>query len=123
MKKVKYYYSDAIHVRLLPVFTDAEGQPLFIPDSKAVTRKPLPRITVAAVLDTDTDTLNFGVAICSPKDLFKKSVGRELALSRAEEKPEVTVKVTKRNRTREISKRYANQLINQYLYRNVQSSI
>lgn len=120
MKKVKYYYSNVVHVRLFPVFTDAEGQPVFMSDSKPIKSKALPRITVSAVLDTETDTINFGVAVCSPKDLFKKSIGRELSYKRAVESPECTVKIVKKNRVREISKRYATQLINQYLGKYVQ---
>lgn len=123
MKKVKYYYSNAVHVRLLPIFTDAEGQPLFIPESKPIKRKALPRVTVSAVLDSETDTLSFGVAVCSPKDLFKKSIGRELSYKRAIESPECVVRLVKKNRTREISKKYANQLINQYLGKYVQSDV
>ena len=119
MKKVKYYYSEAVHIRLMPVATDAEGDPLYILGSKPVKVKVIPRITVATVWDTKTDTMTFGTAICSPKDTFVKAVGRDIALKCATVKPEITVKLTKKNKVRETSKRYANQLISQHLEKYV----
>lgn len=123
MQKVKFYYSKPVHMRTMQVITDAEGNPIFIPDSKPLKVKPLPRITVAAIWDTKTDKMYFGSAICSPKDAFKKSTGREVALKRATDFPEITVQLTKRNRIREISKRYANQLISQHFNKYVYSEI
>lgn len=122
MKKVKFYYSEAVHIRTIPVVTDAEGNPIYIPDTKPLKVKSLPRITVAAIWDTKTDIMTFGTAICSPKDLFNKSVGRSTALKRATEFPEVTVRLTKKNKIREVSKRYANQLISQHLNKYVRSN-
>lgn len=119
MKKVKYYYSEPVHLRTMNVLTDAEGNPIYIPDAKPVKVKSLPRITVAAVWDTKTDKMTFGSAICAPADVFKKSIGRDVALKRANEFPEVIVRLTKRNKIREISKRYANQLISQHLSKYV----
>ena len=49
MKKVKYYYSEAVHIRLMPVVTGTEGDPLYILGSKPVKVKAVPRITVATV--------------------------------------------------------------------------
>lgn len=123
MKKVKYYYSEAVHIRTMAVITDAEGNPLYIPDAKPVKVKTLPRITVAAIWDTNTNRMTFGSAICAPADTFKKSVGREVALKRATDFPEVTIQLTKKNRIREISKRYANQLISQHLHKYVRSEV
>lgn len=123
MKKVKYYYSEPVHVRTIPVITDAEGTPIYIPDSKPLKVKTLPRVTVAAIWDTKTDTLTFASSICAPNDIFKKSVGREVALKRATDFPEVTVKIAKRNRIREVSKRYANELISQHLHKYVRINI
>ena len=94
MKKIKYYYSEAIHVRLMPVATDAEGEPLYILKNKTVKVKNIPRDTVAAIWDTKTDTMTFGTAICAPKDTFKKSVGREIALKCATVKPEIIISIT-----------------------------
>ena len=123
MKKIKYYYSEAVHLRTLPVVTNAEGVPMYIPDSKPIKIKNLPRITIAAVWDTKTDRMTFGTSICAPNDTFKKSVGREIALKRAIEFPEVTVRLTKKNRIREVSRRYANQLISQHLNKHVQAEV
>lgn len=123
MKKVKYYYSEAVHLRTMSVVTDAEGNPMYIPDTKPVKVKSLPRVTVAVIWNTKDDTMTFGSAICAPNDTFKKSIGREVALKRATEFPEITIKLTKKNRIRETSKRYANQLISQHLHKYVRTDI
>lgn len=119
MKKVKYYYSEAVNVRKLPVYTDAEGNVLFISEKEPSDVKKLPRVTVAAVYDDITNTMSFGAAICSPKDTFKKSIGRDLAYERATTSPEVIVKIIKRNRTRETSRRYSEELIQSKLKKYV----
>lgn len=123
MKKVKYYYSEAVHLRTMNVLTNAEGDPIYIPDAKPIKVKVLPRITVAAIWDTKTDRITFASAICSPKDLFKKSIGREVAYKRATEFPEVSIRLAKRSKIRDISKRYANQLISQHLNKYVRTEV
>lgn len=55
--------------------------------------KPFPRLTVCGVFDSDTHTATFGTAVCSPKDIFIKKTGREIALKRATESPVKTVHV------------------------------
>ena len=115
MKKIKFYYSDAVHVRMLPVITDAEGNVLYVTKGDCPAVKKIPRVTVAAILDTKTDIMTFGSAICAPADTFKKKIGREVATKRTTEFPEITVRLTKRNHIREVSKRYANQLIARHL--------
>lgn len=123
MKKIKFYYSEPVHLRTMSVITDAEGTPLYIPDSKPIKVKNLPRITVAAIWDTKEDRMTFGSAICAPGDTFKKSIGREVATKRALDFPEITIRLTKRNRIREVSKRYAQQLISQHLNKYVRTDI
>jgi hypothetical protein len=123
MKKVKYYYSEAVHLRTMSVITDAEGNPMYIPDTKPIKIKNLPRITVAAIWDTKQDRMTFAAAICAPNDTFKKSIGREVALKRATEFPEISIRLMKKNRIREVSKRYANQLISQHLHKYVRADI
>ena len=112
MKTVKYYYSKAIHVRYVPCVTDDQGEVVFLLERNVSPAKKLPRITVASVFDSEHSTMNFGVAICSPKDVFKKSEGRKLAYQRAIESPNCIVHV-KRGKTRYVSKKYANSLIEQ----------
>lgn len=119
MKTVKYYYSKPVHLRRLPVLTDDEGNVLFVYDKVDPTVKKIPRITVASVYDPLSNTMTFGVATCSPKDMFSKKVGRELAEARAKEHPEVTVKAIRRGKVREVSTRYANELIERHLSKYV----
>jgi len=123
MKKVKYYYSEPVHLRMLPVVTGAQGDPLYIVSTKTPVIKTLPRITVAAVLNDKEGILTFGSAVCAPGDVFKKSIGRELALKRAKDFPEIKIRLTKRNKISKVSKRYADQLISQHLQKYVCADI
>lgn len=121
MKTVKYYYSKPVHVRLIPVMTDSQGEISFVMPTTSQIVRTLPRVVVASVYNPDDNTMSFGVSICSPKDTFKKSIGRKLAEDRARIKPNVKVKLTnsKRGYIRSVSKRYANQLIAEYLEKDV----
>ena len=102
--------------------TDAQGTPLFIfrDDSISKIVRTVPRITVASIYDPVNNEMRFGVAVCSPKDTFKKSVGRQLATDRARIRPNVVVKPIKKGCVRSTSKRYANELISAYLSKDVQ---
>ena len=122
MKTVKFYYSTPVHLRHVPVITDDEGKVLFIYDQVEPSVKRLPRITVASVYDPVENKMTFGAAICSPKDTFKKAIGRDLAEKRARQFPEITIcgiKRSKRGKIREVSKKYANDLIQKHLSKYV----
>ena len=115
MKTVKYYYSAPVHIRHIPILTNDEGKVLFVYDKVEPSIKRVPRITVASVYDPVENKMTFGTAICSPKDTFKKAVGRELAEKRARKFPEITVCNIKRGKIRDVSQRYANDLIEKHL--------
>ena len=125
MKTVKYYYSKPVHVRTIPVMTDAQGVPLYIFRDESISRvvRTVPRVTVASIYDPIANTMVFGVAVCSPKDVFKKAIGRKLAEDRARIKPAAKVVGIKPGRVRSVSKRYANELIASYLAKDVQFSL
>ena len=123
MKKVKYYYSKPVHIRTIPVVTDANGDPIYILGSKPLKVKSLPRVIVASVWDTSLNEMRFGVSICHPKDIFVKEIGRKIALKRALESPQISVRITKRNSTHSVSKRHAEQLIETFLEKYVQSNL
>lgn len=116
MNKTKYYYSEAVHLRYLPCYTDAEGTPLFIDHTKNPIVKNVPRVTVASVLDSENNVLSFGVSVCSEKDVFSKEIGRGLALDRALNNPCLKVAVLKKTKISELSKKYADELIEQHLH-------
>jgi hypothetical protein len=120
MKTVKYYYSAPVHIRHIPVLTDDEGNVLFIYDKVEPSVKRVPRITVASVYDPIDNKMTFGAAVCSPKDTFKKSIGREIAEKRARHFAEVTVVAIDRRKIREVSQRYANDLIERHLSKYIQ---
>lgn len=123
MKTVKYYYSAPVHIRHIPVLTDDEGKVLFVYDKVEPSVKRVPRITIASVYDPVKNQMTFGAAICSPKDVFKKETGREIAEKRARKFPEITICNIKRGKIREVSKRYANDLIEKHLSGFVKFSI
>lgn len=123
MKTVKFYYSTAIHLRHVPVITDAEGKVMFIYDQIEPTVKVIPRITVASVYDPIANKMTFGAAICSPKDTFKKQIGREIAEKRARQFPEITICGIKRGKIREVSKKYANDLLHKHLSKYVRINL
>ena len=120
MKTVKYYYSAPVHIRHIPVLTDDEGKVLFVYDKVEPSVKRVPRITIASVYDPVKNQMTFGAAICSPKDTFKKSIGREIAEKRARQFPEITVVAIDRRKIREVSQRYANDLIERHLAKYVE---
>ena len=120
MKTVKYYYSAPVHIRHIPVLTDDEGNVMFVYDKVEPSVKRVPRITVASVYDPIENKMTFGAAVCSPKDTFKKSVGREIAEKRARQFPEITVVAIDRRKIREVSQRYANDLIERHLAKYVE---
>lgn len=119
MKTVKFYYSKPVHVRLIPVMTDSQGEINFVFNSVSQIVRILPRVTVASVYDPITNTMSFGVSVCSPKDTFKKSIGRKLAEDRARIKPVVKVCGIKRGSVRKVSRNYANKLISEYISKDV----
>ena len=113
MKTVKYYYSKAIHVRYLPCVTDDQGEVVGYVSKNFSPARKLPRITIASVYNNEDNTMSFGMAICSPKDTFKKSVGRELAYQRALTDPACTIKDLKPHQIRKASKKYANMMMSE----------
>lgn len=90
MKKARFYYSEPWY-KAEVVFVPATGDAAFTNKKPS----PLPRITICGVLDTETNVLSFGAAVCSSKDRFEKKVGRELAEKRALKCPLQQVAVTK----------------------------
>ena len=119
MKTVKFYYSKPVHVRTVQIITDAQGEPMFIYPNTSQVIKTLPRITVASVYDPKENTMSFGIAVCSPKDAFKKATGRKLAEDRGRIHPNIRVVNIKKGCIRSVSKKYANQLISDYITKDV----
>lgn len=111
METVKYYYSKAIHVRFAPIVTDNQGDALYYLERNLRPARRLPRVTVASVYNKETDKMTFGVAICSPKDTFKKSEGRKLAYERAINNPDIIINKPEHNQIRRMSCDLANDLI------------
>lgn len=89
MKKSRFYYSTPEFETRVAVTLSGMAYPL---TSKLT---PRPRLTLCGTLDTETNVLSFGAAVCSSTDRFEKKVGRALAEKRAIEKPLVKVSVTK----------------------------
>lgn len=117
MKKVKYYYSAPVNLVRIPALADENGNVLFVYDKISVKIKRMPRVTVASVYDPKENKMTFGAAICSPKDIFVKKIGRDLAEKRARQFPEISIVGINRRKIRETSKKYANDLLEKHLAR------
>lgn len=81
MKKARFYYTTPL------VFFKGGILPfgaISLPEQKVTFSE---RHTMAAVYDDEAKTVSFGLATCSVEDRFQKSIGRELALKRAETNP------------------------------------
>ncbi len=90
MKKNRFYYGDDLSVADLEVVILNE-QLVAVGNTKH--RKKLPRVTICGIYDDEEQTMTFGVTKCSEKDIFIKSIGRELAIKRAEESPYRIVRI------------------------------
>lgn len=96
MKKSKFYYSRPAYEVKVIATTNDEGEIVCYPIKNQKVRERS-RITICGVLDTDTNTLSFGAAVCSNKDRFVKSIGRQLSETRALNAPIVKVMCNKNN--------------------------
>lgn len=103
--------------------TDSQGDVTFVMSNTSEIVKTLPRVVVASIYNSEENSMSFGVALCSPKDTFKKAIGRKLAEDRARIKPNVKVTNIRKGCIRSVSKRYANQLIAEYLEKDVHFNI
>lgn len=90
MKKSRFYYGPELY-KAEVLYAPAINQVVLT--NKKTT--PLPRITICGVLDTETNVLSFGAAVCSSKDRFERKKGRELSEQRALTCPLQKVSVTK----------------------------
>lgn len=97
MKNARFYYSLPLVKATVVMVEDSSFDTDNILGYYSKTRQALPRITICSVLDKETNTLSFGVALCSVKDRFVKEIGRELSYKRAIENPILTLPVTKEN--------------------------
>lgn len=50
------------------------------------TKQPKRRVTIAGIVDNQSNVLSIGIAQCSHKDIFTKRVGRLKSLGRAKSK-------------------------------------
>jgi len=66
--------------------------------TKVIKKGKSPRITICAIFNEETNVLSLGVSRCSPKDVFVKKVGKELAYNRAMTNPQMTIKLSKGER-------------------------
>ena len=91
MKTIRYYYTPDYRMKAMDVLTSPFGtvQPI----KNVGKSRMLPRLTICGIYDRATNELSVGIARCSQKDPFKKSVGRDLSKDRAYKDPYIIVKV------------------------------
>ena len=120
MRSTKYYYSKPAYVKYMRTLLDGQGKVCYISEKFDYKKaKRIPRVCVASVWDKDTRIMQFGVAVCSPKDNYKKAIGRQLAYTRALAQPAKRVVLRLKANVRKVSVKYANELIDKYLERYV----
>lgn len=84
MEVVKYYYTKPILI-FKGAFLRIDGaHEVSIPKQKYVEGK---RMTMAAILDEDTNTIRFGMSVCHESDKFVKKIGQQIAEKNARENP------------------------------------
>lgn len=82
MNNVKFYFSKDFKLANMEVFLGTNNSILAVGNIIGKPRR-VPRITICSIFDPNKKTLTFGVSRCSSKDIFVKSIGRELAFERA----------------------------------------
>lgn len=113
----KYVYSPQVYRVEKDVYVDANGNQLRATKKTTSKAVSLPRYTVCSVL-VDDDTLQFGVARCSPKDQFSKEIGRNLSYKRAINNPVCTIHVPNPLKVSEITHDVAHRLMVHYEKQN-----
>ena len=84
METVKYFYTKPIFI-FKAAAMQIDGHDLYsVPKQKMKEGK---RMTMAGILNPETNEVRFGLAVCHEQDRFVKKVGRELALKAAKENP------------------------------------
>lgn len=80
----KYYYGSTSNPAEVEMY-----HPIF--GFEKLGKITLPRVTVCGIFDNETKVLKIGYSRCSPKDIFIKKIGKELAYNRAKSNPVITM--------------------------------
>lgn len=91
MLKERYYYGEDFKLGSAPCILDSYGR--IIAYGKAKLTKSITRATICGIWDTEKNTMTFGACICSPKDAFKREIGRQLSRERAINSPYKIVEI------------------------------
>lgn len=82
MKTERFYYSAPLKVCNQEVIVAYDKHIVAEGDIKGKSVN-IPRITICGLIDTDAHIISFGVARCSPKDIFTREEGRNISRNRA----------------------------------------
>ena len=92
MESIRYYYGARYKVAQVPMLLDENNEFCGVcGDFKPISNTP--RVTICSIYNNETNEVAFGVARCSHRDQFVKSVGRDLSYYRANESPYKVVKI------------------------------
>ena len=91
MKKERFYYGEDITLANLEVVLNQDRN--IVATGKLSNASKFPRVSICGVYDDEEQTMTYGVALCSHKDIFNKSIGRELARERAYKNPYKVVNI------------------------------
>lgn len=93
MNNIRYYFSSDLKTANMEVLLGTNNTVIAM-GSFVGHIKRIPRVTICGIFDPDKKMLTFGVARCSAKDTFVRSIGRNLAYKRAITEPYKVVSVS-----------------------------
>lgn len=94
MKKERFYFTQGVKLGNLEVLVNDNGD--IVAAGGLSFKSNIPRVTICGIYDDEANTMTYGVARCSHKDVFIKKKGRELAFDRALNKPYDIVRIGKK---------------------------
>lgn len=95
MKKERFYFTQGIKLGNLEVLVNDNGD--IVAAGNLSFKSNIPRVTICGIYDDEANTMTYGVARCSHKDVFVKKKGRELSFDRAINKPYDIVRIGKKS--------------------------
>lgn len=101
MNNVKYYFSKDFKIANMEVLLGTNDTIIATGNFVGQFTR-IPRVTICGIFDPFEKTLTFGVARCSAKDTFVKSIGRDLAYKRAITEPYKVVSVSNNKKVSEV---------------------
>ena len=101
MNNVKFYFSKDFKIANMEVLLGTNDTIIATGNFVGQFTR-IPRVTICGIFDPFEKTKTFGVARCSAKDTFVKTIGRDLAYKRAITEPYKVVSVSNDKKVSEV---------------------